>query len=45
MTVLKIRIVAFWDMVVVLFGAKAPVGQDLIIHEVSRSHTTMQHSR
>jgi len=32
----------------ILFGATAapsPVGQGLLIHEVSRSHTTTQHSR
>jgi len=26
-----------------LFGARAPVGQGLLIHEVSRSHTTTHH--
>jgi len=33
-------------MFVCLFLARQPpVGQGLIIHEVSRSHTTTQHSR
>ena len=27
------------------FGATAPSGQGLLIHEVSRSHTTTHHSR
>ena len=28
-----------------VFGGKAPVDQGLLIHEVSRSHSTMHHSR
>ena len=27
------------------FGATGPVGQGLLIHEVSRSHTTTHHNR
>ena len=48
MAVPKIRIAAFRDMIVsfFLFGATAPVGQELLILlEVSRSHTTTQHSQ
>jgi len=30
---------------IVFLAQQSPVGQDLHIHEVSRSHTTPQHSR
>jgi hypothetical protein len=34
------------DCAVVLFmGREPPVGQNLLIHEVSRSHTTTHHSK
>ena len=31
--------------IVFIFGAAAPVGQDRLIHEIFRSHTTTHHSR
>ena len=36
----------YTKLVMFIFGATAPpVGQDLLIHEVSRSHTKKHHSR
>ena len=42
-TVLRLRASIY--IVCLFFAQQPPVDQDLLIHEVSRSHTTTQHSR
>jgi len=35
----------FWDLFFFLLAQQPPLGQSLLIHEVSRSHTTTDHIR
>ena len=42
---IQINLIDLITMKLIFWAQQPPVGHDLLIHEVSRSHTTTHHSR